>query len=147
MNRGLIALLIGCLGLSYVSTANAAKPACSFPGVYSTLALDKKTGDISGDEIIITISPEGHEVIFTEAQGNFPIKPIVSDATVEKDWISFQIAIGTDTLKIKAKPSCKYLETHFEWSTGSSYVVNLPRTKSFWDTSDGNRSAIPGETP
>lgn len=125
----LLALLSGAPQTSF------AAPACSFTGIYSNLAVDKGTGDISGYEITITISPEGHEAIYTQAEGNFPIKPIVSDTKILNEWITFQVKVGKNTLNVKAKPTCKYLEAHFEWSTGSKYMLHLPRKKSFWDTS------------
>src|SRR5690348_5082064 len=101
--------------LSCVPQASLAAPACSFTGIYSNLAVDKGTGDISGYEITITLSPEGHEAIYTQAEGNFPIKPIVSDTEVLNEWITFQVVVGGKTLNVKAKPTCKYLEVHFEW--------------------------------
>lgn len=136
MNRTIlyaIALFI-LLSLCFSSPSFGA-PACSFVGVFSNLALDENTGDISGDEIIVTLSPQGHEAIFTEAQGGFPIKPIVADAKIVNGWITFKVNIDPYTVKVMGKPTCKYLYTTFEWSTGSKYSIKIPRTKSFWDTS------------
>lgn len=135
LNLYAVAFITGFLCVPSICSAS---PACSFAGVFSTLAMDKSTGDIAGYEIIITLSPEGHEAIFTEAQGGLPIKPIVTDTKIVDGWISFEVLIGRDTLMIKGKPTCEYLDTEFEWSTGSKYNVKIPRRKSFWDTSAGN---------
>ncbi len=134
MNRIFSGLLCFWLLISS-NAALASDVACSYAGVFSTLAVDKATSDISGYEIIITVSPYGHEVIFTEAQGNFPIKPVVVDAKVNDGWISFEVTVDSKQLSVKARPTCSYLETNFSWSTGSTYTVSIPRTKSFWDNS------------
>lgn len=115
--------------------ANAAGSACSYAGVYSNLTVDKTTGDMSGYEIIITISPYGHEAIFTQAQGNFPIKPIVADAIVKDGKISFEVTIDSRRVSVRAEPTCSYLKADIRWDNGATDTINIPRAKSFWDNS------------
>jgi hypothetical protein len=131
----LFILALSLLGFPLAFPAQAANPACSFVGVFSNLAVGKETGDFSGDEIIITLSPQGHEAIYTNAQGNFPVKPVVADTVVKDGWISFSVVVYGHTVNVKAKPSCKYLDASFDWGDGAQYSVKLPKTRSFWDTS------------
>lgn len=127
--------LIVSLGALLSAVEVSAAPACSYTGIFSTLAYDDNTGDFGGDEIIVTQSPQGYEVIYTESEGNFPIKPIVVDAKVVDGWLSFEVTVGKDLLKVRGQPSCKSFNAEYEWSTGSKYSLTLPRKKSFWDTS------------
>jgi len=59
-------------------------------GIYSDMAFNKESGDVSGIEVFVVFSREGFQVIFQDAEGS-PSVPVVVTAVVKGSNISFDL--------------------------------------------------------
>lgn len=123
------------LVVCFLSTLSFAESS-QLTGVFSNIAYNRESGDLSGIEVFITNSREGYYVQFQSAQGE-ALPPILVKAVVDDSNVEFTLPNSANDYsgKFKGKIAKRGLYGRFE----NGQLVNgkkdffLKRRKSYWE--------------
>jgi hypothetical protein len=87
MKKSLLLLLIAAL--SY-GQSMAQRPIAKVTGIYSDMLFNRESGDVTGVEIFILFTRDGHRVYFQDAEGS-PNTPVIVPASIKGSSLTFTL--------------------------------------------------------
>ncbi len=116
------------LSLCYGSVTTAKLP-FKITGIYSSLSFNTESGDIVGEEIMVSFSNKGYIATFQSSEGE-PTPPVVTKVNIVNNTITFILPPPFDMQgKFIGVISKNMLTGKFE---KSNQVLTLERKNSYW---------------
>jgi len=117
------------------SMGTCASAAERVTGIYSNMAFNEESGDVSGIEIFVVYSREGFQAVFQDAEGS-PSVPVVVPAIIKGSEISFELPERNGySGKFLGRVTKGQLEGHFLTGAvgkeGKPEIV-LKKSRSYW---------------
>lgn len=82
--------LIALLTVLSCEQSIAQKPATKVTGIYTDMSFNRESGDVSGIEIFILFTRDGHMVYFQDAEGS-PNTPVIVSASIKGSNLVFTL--------------------------------------------------------